>query len=345
VTLGRFLDQRAGGWDELEQLLRAARGRPERLGADGVRRLGALYRGATADLAEARRRFPGDPVVRQLETLVTRARPVVYSSTSRRASLKDFVSRGYWRLVLGRPGLLALAAAALFVPAVLAAFWGVSDPGAAIGVVPEEFRGAGEGGGRSIETGGEQAAFASEIFTNNIRVTFLAFAGGVLFGAGTILILAYNGLFLGAIVGIAIDAGNGETLTELVTPHGVLELSCIVVAGAAGLRMGSALIRPGRRRRAVALTPQARLAVALVLGTAPWLVLAGLVEGFVTPRHLDIGAAVAVGTVLGVVYWAIVLWRGRGSEPSAALGAEVGADAGDRQPVGGRLDHVGAGAA
>jgi len=92
----------------------------------------------------------------------------------------------------------------------------------------------------------------------------------------------------------------------------VLELSCVVVASAAGLRMGWALVSPGRRRRrGVALAAEARVAVEIVLGTAPWLVLAGLVEGFITPRGLGLGPVIVVGVTLGAVYWALVLWRGR----------------------------------
>ena len=88
---------------------------------------------------------------------------------------------------------------------------------------------------------------------------------------------------LGVVGGLAIGAGNGRPFFELVTAHGVLELSCIVVSGAAGLRLGWAIIDPGNRTRGEALREEARAAIEIVLGTAPWLVVAGLVEGFLTP--------------------------------------------------------------
>ena len=323
MRLQSFVDDRQPLWAELDDLLERARGRPERLGPGGVRRLGALYRGAAADLALARRRFAGDPVVERLEALVSRARPVVYATEARRESFGEFVSRGYWRRVRERPGLLALAAALLLVPAALAVVWALNDAGAAVGVLPEEYRSAGErrGDGDLGLSADDQAAFSSAIFTNNIQVTFLAFALGALAGLGTAFVLVYNGIILGGVAGLSFDTGTGARFVELVTPHGVLELSCIVVTAMAGLRIGAAIVDPGPRRRTVALIAEARRGVELVLGTAPWLVLAGLVEGFVTPRGVGVGGAIAVGVALAAVYWALVLWRGGPDPEEAAAGA------------------------
>jgi uncharacterized membrane protein SpoIIM required for sporulation len=288
-----------------------------------VRRLGALYRASAADLALARRRFAGDPTVVRLETLVTRARPLVYDRAGRGASVAEFATTGYWRRVRERPGLLLVAALLLFGPWVLASVWAVRDPGAASGVVPSEYRSVTEPR-ESTDLGlttDEQAAFSSEIFTNNIRVTIFAFAGGIAAGLGTAALLVYQGVLFGAITGLSIWAGNGEPFFELVTAHGVLELSCVVVASAAGLRMGWALVSPGHRRRGVALAAEARVAVEIVLGTAPWLVLAGLVEGFITPRGLGLGPVIVIGFALGVLYWALVLRRGRKPFEVAATAA------------------------
>jgi uncharacterized membrane protein SpoIIM required for sporulation len=317
MRLDRFVQEREPAWIELEAALKRAGGKPERLGPDGVRRLARLYRSAAADLAQARRSFAGDPVVRRLESLVTRARPVVYSSDARRAPLRDFVVTGYWRRVREQPLFLAGAWALMLVPAVLAMLWALSDPGAASGLLPEEFRHAGDAGGGALESGGDQAAFSSAIFTNNIRVAFLVFAGGVLFGLGTAAVDVYNGVIIGTVVGLASGAGNGAAVVELVAPHGFLELSCIAVAAAAGFRVGWGVINPGSRARTAALVAEARVGAEVVLGTMPWLVLAGLVEGFVTPRRIGVGAALAVGIALAAVYWALVLWRGR-PEPVAS---------------------------
>jgi uncharacterized membrane protein SpoIIM required for sporulation len=274
--------------------------------------LGRLYRASVADLALARRRFAGDPLVDRLERLVLRARPVVYGERARRGSLRAFVSRGYWLQLREHRAALAVAAAAMFAPALLSAAWAVRDPGAAIGLLPAAFRGAAAPHVHHLPTGAaSQAGFASSIFTNNIGVTFLVFAGGLLFGVGTLYVLAYNGLLLGTLAGLMIQAGTFSVFVRYVVPHGLLELSCISVSGAAGLGMGRVLIDPGLLPRGEALRREARKAVALVLGTAPWLVVAGLTEGFVTPRGLPLGAALAVGVALAVLYWSIALTRGR----------------------------------
>lgn len=311
VKRTRFVGTREAEWQELEDLL----GR-KRLGADEVRRLGTLYRAATADLGVARRAFPGDGVTERLHDLVLRSRARVYAHTDRRASAWAFVSRGYWQRLRERPGLLATAAILLLVPAVLAWIWGVNDPGAAVGVVPGEFRRSGDPVAGSLSTS-DEAGFAGLIFTNNIRVTFLAVAAGITLGVGTAALTIYNGLMVGALGGISQYDGHAREFVTLVIPHGVLELSCIIVAAMAGLRIGLAIVDPGRRSRGDALRAEFRPAMEIVLGTMPWLVLAGLVEGFFTGSGPTFVPSVVLGVALGAVFWGLVLLRG-GRGPSRA---------------------------
>jgi uncharacterized membrane protein SpoIIM required for sporulation len=313
VRLERLSESRSDDWHELERLVAEAGRKPERLGPQGVLRLGALYRAAAADLATARRRSRGDPAVARLEALVGNARHLVYDTRRRRRSLVRFVATDYWRLIVERRRALAIAFVLLFGSAALAAVWAVHDPAAATGVVPNEFRPALQPGHpwRDLSAG-DQAAFTARIFTNNIGVTLAAFAGGITGGLLTALALLYNGLLLGVIGGLMGTAGNGAGFADLVTAHGVLELSCILVAGAAGLSLGWSLVDPGRLTRRASLQREARQAVLLALGTAPWLVVAGIVEGNrANLAESGLGAVVAVGVGLGAVYWGLVLWRGR----------------------------------
>ena len=224
--------------------------------------------------------------------------------------------------------------------------WAIDDPAAAIGVVPAEFQGAAEpGGGATRRARPTRPALSSAIFTNNIRVTFLAIAGGIFAGLGTAAVTIFNGGFIGAIVGLTIENGSSGELLRFVLPHGVLELSCIAVAAAAGLRIGWALVEPGTLTRGESLRREARPAMEIVLGTMPWLVLAGLVEGFVTRRRSGPRRRRSlVGGGLGVAV------LGAGARGAAAqsrarrLGPEVGAHAGGGERAGGRLEHARPGA-
>jgi uncharacterized membrane protein SpoIIM required for sporulation len=314
VNLERFQSERGTTWERLDAALEKAGDRPERLGSEGVRELGALYRGTAADLAFARRRFPRDPVTDRLEALVVRGRAAVYARSGRRGSLRSFVSRGYWRRIAERPLLVLAAWAILLVPAIGGAAWAAVDPGAAAGMVPGQFQAAADPPpeGRDYDAA-TAAAFSASVMFNNIGVALMAFAGGITFGVVTVLSLFYNGLILGVIAGLAISAGHGTAFLRLVSSHGPLEISCIVAGGIAGLRMASALIRPGTLTRGAALRLEARPAVEIAAGTAPWLVVCGFCEGFLTGPDLPVEVQAAIGVGLFCLFWGLVVWRGRHS--------------------------------
>ena len=126
--LVEFVDTRAPRWEELETLTLGAKGRVDRLAPDDVRRLGSLYRQATADLATARRRFPHDPVSERLDDLVRQSRPLVYGTVAERTSVLFFVTTGYWRRVVERPRFLLLAVALLVGPALVVGAWSHANP-------------------------------------------------------------------------------------------------------------------------------------------------------------------------------------------------------------------------
>lgn len=311
MTLERLIREREDDWQRLEQVITMAAGRPERLGANGVFELGSLYRSAAADLAIARASFPADPVRRRLESLVSRAALLVYDPRARRRSAWDFFTDVYWQRVAERPGLILLAATLLLGPAVIAAVWAAQDPAAAAGFVPEEFAGAADPPSNAGTTPAEEAAFSAFLFTHNIQVTFLCFAAGLAAGIGTGISLVFNGLLLGTIAGLAVDAGNGGAFFDFIIPHGPIELSCIVIAAVAGLRIGLAIVDPGDRTRGASLKAEALPAVEIILGTMPWLVLAGISEAFVRGSGLPRAGLMAIGLGIFSLYWGLVLWRGR----------------------------------
>ena len=312
MDVDRFRRERSAGWEELAALVREAGTRPQRLGAERLLLLGRRYRAAAADLALARRLFGSDPLTRSLERLVTDARQCVYASEARRRSVVGFLTTGYWQRVRERPLALLAGIALLLVPLALAATWAIDDPAAALGIVPTEFQDVADpGSGGAALSPGEEAALSSQIYTNNIQVTFMAIAGGMLLGLGSAAVTIFNGGFVGAVLGLTIENGSIGSLLRFVLPHGVLEMSCIAVACTAGLRLGWSLIDPGPLTRAESLRSAARPAMEIVLGTMPWLVLAGLIEGFVSPRHPSLPVAIAVGVLAAGTYWTLVIVRGR----------------------------------
>lgn len=298
----------------MEQLLSRSEGTGLRqFDASEVEALGRAYRQVVSDLAIAQRDFPDDQLTQSLNSLAARAHLRLYRSPPpswRR--LGAFFWTDFARRFRQAGPYLTVSAVLLFGPALVGYVGAWLDPTIREALVPERLR--------EVMSNGEtwtdiepalRPAMATVIFTNNIRVAFLAFAAGVLFGLGTVYVLIANGLLLGGVLGAATHYGVADLLLGFVSPHGYLELSCIVVAGAAGLMLGDALLRPGLLRRRTALARAARRAVELVGGAAPVLVVAGLVEGFVSPSDLPLWIRLAVGPVLGIALYVLLFTVGR----------------------------------
>lgn len=279
-----------------------------------IRRVGVLYRMAAADLAVARRRFPGDPVTARLDLLVRSAQANVYAHDRRGPGVMRFFTKTYWERLRERPWILVASLLCLFAPWILASIWAVRDPVAAMGLAPAGTQSVIERPSADFGlSADEKVGTATAILTNNIRVAIMAFAAGIAVAVGSGLVLIYQGVVLGATFGLTIEAGNGSVLWEFVIPHGVLELSCIVAAGVGGMRMGWALVSPGHRTRMQALQAEARPATEIVVGTAAWLVVAGLIEGIISTSGIGIGAGLVIGVGIGLFFWTMVLVRGRPS--------------------------------
>lgn len=307
-----FVEARKERWDELATLVEAAAGRADRLEATRIMRLGELYRATVGDLARLRLTHPDDPTTRRLERLVGDARGLVYQGSGRRVGVTGFFAETYWRLLWERRRLILLAAATLVVPGFLGALWVAVDRETVLGVMPAGFLWVTEATTTDQGYGSVGLiGFSTFVLVNNIRVTLIAFALGVTWGVGTVWVIAQNGLILGALAALAIDAGNWRLLLAAIAAHGVLELSCIVIGGAAGLAVGRAILRPGTRTRRQALAAEAVPAVQLALGTSAWLVLAGFIEGFASRTGLGWIPTTVMGLVIGVGFWGAMVWRGR----------------------------------
>src|SRR5437899_3640888 len=335
-----FVSARRDDWNNLENLIaRGSSGRLNPLRPQEVLALAALYRRATADLARAQRDWPGEPVHRYLNGLVARGHGVVYrrgGDVWRR--IRDFylvtlptTYRQSW------PYLVA-AAALLFVPAIIAFFVVLANPDAAYAIAPPDIivRVHHHQLWTNIPPG-ERVQTAGLIMTNNIWVSMLAFGFGVFFGLPVIWVMVSNGISLGGLFGLTQAYGLAGGLFDFVIGHGVLELSIVIAQGAGGLMMGWALVSPGNRRRSDALVIAAQRAFTIRLGLAPLLVVAGIIEGNISPSALPFQIKLAIVLTTGTLFYSYLLLSGRSSQERSLFELQVALHKGGRQAA---RDHV-----
>ena len=286
--LSDFLEPRLRKWKRLEELTtRVSRFRLTGLSGEEVREFGRLYRRTAADLAIAREEVRDQRLVNYLNHLVARAHGAIYRSES--SGFGVFVSffryefpsvfRKTFRYTVISFAVFALSAAFAYA----ACFFDESfadrvDPGLREAIASHT---------NWTEAVNRANPLAStSIQANNITVTFVTFAGGLLGGLGTLFALFRNGMLLGTVFGLCIRYRFWE-IPIFIAAHGVIELTAIFIAGGAGLLVGKALLIPGDMRRIDALVTNGLVAIKLILGCIPMLLIAGLIEGFISPAHIS----------------------------------------------------------
>jgi uncharacterized membrane protein SpoIIM required for sporulation len=311
MNVERWLKTRKPAWERLETLLKQIdKSGMHQLDRQELQELGRLYRMTSADLSRARSLKLGQDVQIHLNNLVVRAHNQVYQTRRNRWSdLGHFLWLTFPRLVREKI-LYIVVSFILFVgPGFLAYHSTIKDPHFAQLEVMKNHPLINEEMWAMIENkkmwtdsvqGYSQSA-SSMIATNNIRVCILSFVLGITYGFGTVFILFNNGLHIGTVLGLCKVYGMLDKPLAFIAGHGVLELTAIFISGGAGLLLGRALLFPGRYRRIDAFRMVARDAAGLFGGCVPLLLVAGLIEGFISPRT-DISAetkfAVSLATLV-----------------------------------------------
>jgi len=307
-----WLKDRQGEWARLG-------GYADRLAAGGldakdVGEFVRLYRRATSDLARARTLGVRSEVVDYLNRLVGRVHFQIYTTPSWRWSgIGGYFAAGFPQAVRRQWRWVVTAAALLLVPWALAyAAVQVDPPLGRVFAGPFY-----DNIGHYDETGrtpGQVAAATSFYIFNNVQVSFLAFAFGALFGLGSACILMTNGATLGAMTALIAQHGQSGPFWSFVAAHGGIEMTAIVLAGAAGMMVGSKLVNPGPFGRGRALIEAGREAARMLFGVIAMLCLAAGIEAAISPSTLPGAIKIALGIsnlALVVLYFTLV---GRGSE-------------------------------
>jgi len=314
MVVHEFVRSRQGAWARLQAFLETARRLSlARVPLDVFRDGSALYRQAVADLAYARMAFPGHPVVRELERLVGHAHSLLYQAG--RGESRSWTE--FWRETwparvreAARPVLFATAT--FWASALLGFFLTARNPVLEGFFVNPQMRTAIESKRLWTESLTRTAPAASSgIALNNIKVSLLTWGLGLTFGIGTVWLLVFNGVMLGAIAAACLRAGMLSPLTEFIVAHGSLELPAIWISGGAGLLMAQAMLFPGRYGRRVELRLKGRASIQIVVGIVPPLLVAGAIEAFVSPSDLPGAAKALLGLSLAVALLGYIVARGR----------------------------------
>lgn len=327
ASLGDQLAERQHDrWREFQQLAtRVSQGGLDSLHARELPDFAARYREIAADLARLRT-YRADPAtIRRVERLVAAGHNALYRDTERGfGRFWRTVARECPAAVVEARAYVLVAFLTFAVPAAVGYRLLRESPALAAEVLPDVMLERAEVGTERVARGerfveverGGRAVAASGIIANNVRVAFYCLAGGIFLGVGSLVLLAFNGLQIGASAGHFANAGLLAYLLQFILGHGALELFAIWVAGAAGFLLGKAVVAPGQLSRGDALVLAGRRAVRMIGAAVVCLLVAGVVEGFVSTSELGWTGRVAASAVtllfLALYLVSGVTWRRAG---------------------------------
>ncbi len=317
--VSQFRAEREADWQRLEAMLDLIEKKsPRRLSSADLFELPRLYRSTLSALSIARETSLDGSMIAYLESLSTRAYFILYGCRdSFWKQLGGFFAHGWPAAVRGMVGEVLIIAALFIGSAIAGYFLVMADPGWFGAIVSGELA-SGRNMQASVETLRESIygapehdgleIFATFLFTHNSQISIMAFALGFAFGIPTLLLIASNGVMVGAFYAVFVSKGLGVGFTGWLMIHGSTELSAIILAGAAGLHIGRAVAFPGERSRLAAAGEAGRRGALVMIGVVIMLLIAGLLEGFARQLITADAARFAIAATMfaiWVVYFAL----------------------------------------
>ena len=286
-----WLQKRRPYWARIDELLaRSGRSGVRALTHNELQELALLYRQTASDLATIREDASSRNLAHYLNQLLGRAHNLIYMGRrSRPVGIIKFYRETFPQIFHETLPYTLAATAIFFVTAAVGLMVAIADPGfqryilgpAMMDTIEKQQMWT-----HSIVT--VKPLASSAIMTNNLAVSLTIFALGITAGLGTVWMLSFNGLLFGVVSGACWHAGMLGQLMSFVAPHGVLELPAIFISGGAGLLMAKGLLFPGTLPRRASVALEGGRAVRLVLGIIPMLIVAGTIEGFVSPSEIAV---------------------------------------------------------
>lgn len=318
MDVDAFVQAHRPTWTRLEQLVKRRR----KLTGAEVDELVDLYQRVSTHLSMVRTASNDAVLIGRLSSLVARARSVVTGAHS--PLWREFTR--FWTVsfpvVAYRSWRWWLATAvAFFVVSAVIAVWVAGSPEvrASIGT-PSEIAQMVNHDFASYYSENPAGSFALQVWVNNAWIAVQCIAFAILLGIPIPYILFQNAANLGVAAGLMFGAGKGDIFLGLITPHGLIELTAVFLAGAVGMRLGWSVVSPGNRPRSQVLAEQGRAVGAVAIGLVAVLLIAGVVEALVTPSPLPTFARVAIGVAVEVAFLAYIVHFGR----KAARAGETG---------------------
>ncbi|MCX7923302.1 MAG: stage II sporulation protein M [Clostridia bacterium] len=284
----KFIKQNSETWACLEKTLNKLKSKGfQKFGKDELHDFINLYNLTCGHLSYCRTYYGNTNTTTYLNRLVASAHSYIYTTKiSNVKKLWKFLVHDFPLLIRENIIYLIVSTSVFMLGFLISFIYTLVYSDNALAFVPQNIVESIDFNGNSADMW-DSPVMSSLIFTNNIRVGFMAFALGITLGIGTVWSLVYNSFLLGSLGALAFHQSANLRFWSLILPHGVLELFAIFVAGAAGLIIGYSLINPGIYSRRDSFIIRGKIGIKLVCGTIPIFVIAGLIEGFITPSGIS----------------------------------------------------------